>query len=114
MDLYKNIERIKNMLLYTCGCSIEDAIIVCEETKKLLQYILQKQKENKVETPIITRGYKITRFKKPTSLTDEKKVYQRVCRRCEEVYRTTSKHSFFCDKCKRNSFSNQVYEKPKH
>lgn len=124
MDLFKNVERIRIMLLETCGCSVEDAIIVCEKTKVILEHMVHRQKEQdkydkqlkelKTMEDRKLKGYKITRFKKPHLPTEEKRVYQRVCRRCDDLYRTTSKYSWFCDKCKLNSVSNQVHEKAKY
>jgi hypothetical protein len=126
MDLFKNVERIRIMLLETCGCSVEDAIIVCEKTKVILEHMAHRKKEqNKYNEQLKelkkmeeeskdVKGYKITRFKKPHLPNEEKRVYQRVCRRCDDLYRTTSKYSWFCDKCKLNSVSNQVHGKAKY
>lgn len=123
MDLFKNVERVKNMLIGTCGCTYEEAIIVCEKAKELFQYQLKKQEaqdtyeaqlKEVIERNDKQSGYKITRFKKPVIPVEERKVYQRVCRRCDILYRTISKYSWFCDKCKLNSVSNQVHEKGKN
>lgn len=115
MDLYKNLDRVRVMLLQTCGCSEEEAIIVCEKLIDILKEkadksnntdknntendTIRNEKENKKEDKLI-KGYKITRFKKPLLPIEERKVYSRVCRRCDKIYRTFGKYSWFCDKCK--------------
>jgi hypothetical protein len=105
------------MLLQTCGCTLEEAIVVCEKLIDLLKHRLKQEEKNTEvlsqtkDGSVEPKGYKITRFKKPLPPEEERKIYQRVCRRCDEIYKTFHKHSWFCDKCKLGNASNETSKK---
>jgi hypothetical protein len=121
MDLFKNVERIRALLMQTCGCSEEEAIIVCEkfidmvkrkrqqdEAQKAFNENLKQIQIANVREDRRVKGYKVSRYKKPLPPIEERKVYSRVCRRCDKIYRTLNKYSWFCDKCKLKGQPNEA------
>jgi hypothetical protein len=90
MDINESAEYIVAGLSNN-GRSAKDSLIICE---KAIEILKQKITDNNLS------GYKVTRFKKPLPPVEERKVYKRVCRRCDIIYPTPYKHSWFCNKCK--------------
>ena len=129
MEKINHANKIKRLLRHTWKYSLQESSDILKECQADLQReidakvlkekereqviidrILKRKeiKETRAEERRRRRGYKITRFKKPTLPLKERNQYVRCCKKCNSYYRTFAKYGMVCDKCKTSGVSDGV------